>query len=194
MFPLGSMNKEEVRKRAEGFGLRVAKKDESQGLCFIPQGEDYRWFLRKFANTNINGKPGEIVDTQGNVLGNHKGVFSFTVGQRRGLGVAVGKPLYVLKIDPASNRVVVGEEEELYRKKLIVDKINWIEEVPTEPIEVKARIRYRHPGEKALLYPRSGEEAAIEFVTPQRAITPGQAAVFYSGARVLGGGWIREVL
>jgi len=190
IFPLGTMTKNEVRDVAKSMNIKVANKPDSQEVCFITGG-DYREFLKNHAEVR-NGK-GEIVDTNGNVLGYHDGVFSFTVGQRRGLGVSKGKPLYVVKVDPESNRVVVGEENDIFRTTLIANDVIWINESPSDEIHVKAKIRYRHKESDAVVHTRSDREALVEFKDPQRAMTPGQAVVFYDGDRVLGGGWIKEV-
>lgn len=191
IFPLGSMTKNEVREVANGMNLRVANKPDSQEVCFIAGG-DYREFLK--VHTEMENKEGEIVDTDGNVMGYHGGVQSFTVGQRRGLGIAKGKPLYVVKIEPELNRVIVGEEKDILRTVLVASNVVWAEEPISGEAQVRAKIRYRHRESDAVVHTRSGEEALVEFKTPQRAITPGQAVVFYDGNRVLGGGWIREVL
>lgn len=191
IFPLGSMTKNEVREVAKGMNLRVANKPDSQEVCFITGG-DYREFLK--VHTEMENKKGEIVDTNGNVLGYHDGVHSFTVGQRRGLGIAKGKPLYVVKVEPELNRVIVGEEKDIFRTVLIASNVIWADEPHSGEAQVRAKIRYRHRESDAVVHTKSGEEALVEFKTPQRAMTPGQAVVFYDGDRVLGGGWIREVL
>jgi len=191
IFPLGSMTKSEVRGIAKEMNLRVANKPDSQEVCFITGG-DYRDFLK--AHTEIENKRGEIVDMEGNVLGYHDGVFSFTVGQRRGLGIAKGKPLYVVKVDTEENRVVVGEEKDIFRTALIADNVIWADEPLSGGSQIKAKIRYRHRESDAVVHTQSSGEALVKFKTPQRAMTPGQAVVFYNGNRVLGGGWIREVL
>lgn len=190
IFPLGSMTKSEVRNIAKNMNIKVANKPDSQDVCFITGG-DYREFLKDHAEAK-NGK-GEIVNTNGNVLGNHDGVFSFTVGQRRGLGISKGKPLYVIKVDPESNKVVVGEENDISRTTLMASDVIWINESPSDEIRVKTRIRYRHRESDSVVRMRSDGEALVEFKDPQRAITPGQAVVFYEADRVLGGGWIKEV-
>ena len=191
MFPLGSMTKNEVREIAKEMNLRVANKPDSQEVCFITGG-DYRAFLK--AHTEMENKKGEIVDTDGNVLGYHEGVHSFTVGQRRGLGIAKGKPLYVIKVEPELNRVIVGEEKDIFRTALIANNVIWAYEPSSSKTQIKAKIRYRHRESDAVVHPESDGEALVEFKTPQRAMTPGQAVVFYKEDRVLGGGWIREVL
>ncbi|MFI5322696.1 MAG: tRNA 2-thiouridine(34) synthase MnmA [Thermodesulfobacteriota bacterium] len=196
MFPIGDMTKDEVRDIAKSFRLRQAEKPDSTGVCFVPDG-NYRDYLTARAAFAL--EKGKIVNTRGDVLGNHEGVFSFTVGQRRGLGIATGKPMYVTRIEPESNRVIVGEEGELYKTKLIVESITWVDNTIKvykidHILEVKAKIRYRHPESVASLRMWSRMEGMLEFKDPQRAITPGQAVVFYRGDEVLGGGWIREVL
>jgi tRNA-specific 2-thiouridylase len=191
MFPLGSMTKEEVRGIAKGMNLRVANKPDSQEVCFITGG-DYRDFLKD--RVGIRGQRGEIVDVNGNVLGYHDGIYSFTVGQRRGLGIARGRPVYVLRVEPDTNRVIVGEEKEIFRTRLIANNLTWANGAPSDGILVKAKIRYRHMEDDAVIRVRSHNEALVEFKTPQRAITPGQAVVFYREERVIGGGWINEVL
>ncbi|MBI2487020.1 MAG: tRNA 2-thiouridine(34) synthase MnmA [Deltaproteobacteria bacterium] len=191
MFPLGSMTKEEVREIAKSMNLKVADKPDSQEVCFITGG-DYRDFLKEY--TEKKREKGEIVDVEGNILGYHDGVHSFTVGQRRGLGIAKGKPMYVVRVEPETNRVVVGEEKDIFKSSLIANNISWADGIPSDEIEVKAKIRYRHKEEDAVVKVDSDGKALVEFKTPQRAITPGQAIVFYKQDRILGGGWINEVL
>lgn len=196
MFPLGGMTKDEVRKIAGEFGLRQAEKPDSTGVCFVPEG-NYRDYLE--ARSAFTPGKGDIVNTRGEVLGSHRGVFSFTIGQRRGLGIATGKPMYVTRIEPSSNRVYVGEEGELYGTKLIAEDITWVDNshnnnMLDNTLQVEAKVRYRHKASPAVVSLWSPEEGTVAFRDPQRAITPGQAVVFYSGDRVLGGGWIKEVL
>ncbi len=196
MFPLGGMTKDEVREIARGFSLRQAEKPDSTGVCFVPDG-NYRDYLE--ARSAFAAGKGDIVSPGGDVLGTHRGVFSFTIGQRRGLGIATGKPMYVTRIDPGSNRVYVGDEGDLYRTKLIAEDITWVDNnydysKLNDILEVNAKVRYRHRESPAGLRMWSGSEGMLEFRDPQRAITPGQAVVFYSRDRVLGGGWIKEVL
>ena len=193
MFPLGSMTKEEVREVAKSMNLKVADKPDSQEVCFITGG-DYRDFLKEY--TDNKRENGEIVDVEGSTLGYHDGIHSFTVGQRRGLRISKGKPMYVVRVEPETNRVVVGEEKDIFRTGLVANNITWADadRVASEEIEVKAKIRYRHREEVALVKLQSDGEALVEFRTPQRAMTPGQAIVFYKEDRVLGGGWINEVL
>ena len=200
LFPLGEMSKQEVREIARRKRLPVAEKAESQEICFVPSG-DYVRFIEAYrgepgADSNARQdsaeEGGELVSTSGEVLGHHNGVHHFTVGQRRGLGIAAPRPLYVLQIDPASRRVTVGEDGELRRDSCEVRDVNWIAwERPAAPVEALVRIRYRHEPAAAVIEPREDGSARVRFHAPQRAIAPGQAAVFYSGDEVLGGGWIR---
>lgn len=192
MFPLGSLSKEEVRDIARGLGLIPAEKPDSTGVCFVPGG-DYRDYLA--ANAGLVPEEGEIVDGEGKVLGKHKGVFSFTIGQRRGLGIALGKPVYVTGIEPLRNRIVVGGVDRLYGKKLVAENITWINNSYLNDIlEVNAKVRYRHAESSAEVHMSSETDATVEFREPQRSITPGQAVVFYKNDKVLGGGWIKEVV
>jgi tRNA-specific 2-thiouridylase len=197
LFPLGELSKQEVRQIARRKRLPVAEKAESQEICFVPTG-DYVRFIGAYqaesagASASTGEEDGELVSTSGKVLGHHHGVHHFTVGQRRGLGIAAPRPLYVLEIDPASRRVTVGEEDKLRRDSCEVRDVNWIAwEQPTEPVKAMVRIRYRHEPAAAVIEPRDNGGAEVRFRAPQRAITPGQAAVFYRGEEVLGGGWIR---
>jgi len=192
LFPLGEHRKEEVRNKAFQLGLRVHDKPDSQEVCFIHEAS-YHSFLSGRLKETI--EPGPMIDEKGNILGQHKGIPFYTIGQRRGLGLAKGKPLYVIGIDREKNAIVVGGGEEVYRDTFLVDSVNWITSegvVPSLPAQVK--IRYNHPGSEALLFPRGEDKVEVKFKSPQKAITPGQAAVFYDGETVLGGGWIREVL
>jgi tRNA-specific 2-thiouridylase len=192
LFPLGDLRKEEVRQKALQLGLRVHDKPESQELCFI-QETSYHSFLLERLKESV--EPGSILDKDGNVLGRHKGIPFYTIGQRRGLGLAKGKPLYVIKIDREKNAIVVGGEEEVRSDTFIVDSVNWIvqpEMIPFHNVHVK--IRYNHPGSEASLSPKGEGELEVKFKSPQKAITPGQAAVFYDGETLLGGGWIKEIV
>jgi tRNA-specific 2-thiouridylase len=192
LFPLGEHRKEEVRKKALQLNLRVHDKPESQEVCFI-QESSYHSFLSERLKESV--EPGPIIDKEENVLGKHKGIPFYTIGQRRGLRLAKRKPLYVIGIDRKRNALIVGEEREVYGDTFIVNSVNWInsqEEPPSFSAQVK--IRYNHPGAEALISPKGKSEVKVEFKTPQKAITPGQAAVFYDGETVLGGGWIKEVI
>ncbi len=197
LFPLGRMTKPEVRAAARRHGLKLADKPDSQEICFIPGG-DYKRFLTAYLEEQGEPMPesaGELVAASGEVVGRHEGIFNFTVGQRKGLSAAerpLGPaPLYVLKIDPASHRVTVGADAELATRKLRARGVNWISISDLrEPMRVRAKIRHRHEPAWATLEPAGADEAVATFDEPQRAVTPGQAAVFYDGDEVAGGGWI----
>ncbi|MBI2461647.1 MAG: tRNA 2-thiouridine(34) synthase MnmA [Candidatus Rokubacteria bacterium] len=188
LFPVGRLTKAEVRARARALGLRVADKPESQEICFVPG--DYRAFLR--AREPEAFRPGPILDPEGRQLGEHRGLADYTVGQRKGLGLAVGRPLYVLALDPVRNAVVVGDEAALARDRLVATDVNVIPfERLERPLAVEARIRHGHPPAAALVRPLADGEVEVVFATPQRAVTPGQSVVFYRGDLVIGGGIIR---
>jgi tRNA-specific 2-thiouridylase len=194
MFPLGEMSKPEVRDVARRRGLMVAEKAESQEICFVPDG-NYAGFIDRYleAEGESDRAPGEgeIVNTRGEILGAHQGIHRYTVGQRRGIGIASQRPLYVVSIDAAQNRVVVGEQEELLSDEFIAAGVNWIIDVDEiSPIRAEVRVRYRHTPAPALITPLEQGRVRVRFDEPQRAITPGQATVFYRGDEVLGGGWI----
>jgi len=193
LFPLGEKSKTEVRQQALRRGLRVAQKSESQEICFVPD-DDYRRFVETRKGREIS-KPGEIVNRQGKVLGFHRGLYSYTIGQRRGLGIAAPHPYYVLELDTEGNRVVAGRKEELGANGLVAAGVNWISFPQLEgEVEALVQIRYRHRGVQAVLSPLEGGKVRVEFRTPQRSVTPGQAAVFYQNEEVLGGGWIEKAL
>src|SRR5262249_24533146 len=157
---------------------------DSQDICFVPDG-DYREFVRREAGDT--GSPGDIVDRNGRALGRHEGLGAYTVGQRKGLGLAAGRPLYGIALDAPSNRVVVGEEREQYRRGLMAERMNWISiEEPVDPLEATARIRSTHRGARVLVEPLPGRQARMTFGDPQRAVTPGQAVVLYHDDLVLG--------
>ena len=184
-FPLGRMTKADVREAAREAGLATADKPESMDLCFVAKGESYRDVL------GLHGAPGAIVDRTGREIGAHAGIEQFTVGQRRGLGVSSREKLYVVAIDPSLNAVVVGDEADLYRETCTVERVRWIPfERPSGCLHAMVRIRSSHAGVSARVTDRGDGTAAISFATPQRAVTPGQAAVFYDGDLVLGGCWI----
>jgi tRNA-specific 2-thiouridylase len=188
VFPVGHLTKPEVRRMAAARGLPTADKAESQEICFVPD-DDYAGFVER--NAAAADRSGPIVDSAGRLRGRHQGVHRFTVGQRRGIGVTSSRPLYVLAVVPASRTVVVGEEEELAGDRLLAREVNWLSEpARSEPRRAGVRIRYRHPEAPATITPREGHCAEVVFDEPQRAITPGQAAVFYEGEVCLGGGWI----
>jgi tRNA-specific 2-thiouridylase len=188
LFPLGRMTKEEVRRLSRQAGLPVREdQPESMELCFIPAG-GYADFLQ--ARRGVAGIPGDFVDSQGRLLGRHRGVEGYTVGQRRGLGIPAREPFYVIDIQPETNRVVLGHREELLSPGLTATGMNWLTAPPAAEIEAVAVIRYRHPGVRARVIPQDGGEVKVAFETPQSAVAPGQAVAFYDGDRVLGGGWI----
>jgi tRNA-specific 2-thiouridylase len=193
LFPLGRLTKPEVREIARQHGLSLAEKPDSQEICFIPGG-DYKQFLTAYLEEQGERLPqtdGELVASSGKVLGRHEGIFNFTVGQRKGLGVSSPLPLYVLRIDPASHQVIVGSDDELATRTLRARDLNWIS-IPelTATMRVKIKIRHRHEPAWATLEPTATDEVLATFDEPQRAVTPGQSAVFYDGDEVVGGGWI----
>ena len=188
IMPLGSLNKETVRGIARRYKLKTAEKPESQELCFIAD-DDYKRFLKDRIPEQI--QKGEIVDQNGEKLGHHKGIPFYTVGQRRGLGIAVGEPIYVTEIKTETNTIVVGQADELLRESMVVNQLNWISfDNLTEPVRAKIKIRYRDQGEMATVTPTADGKVKVVFDQPRRAIAPGQAAVFYDRDLVIGGGWI----
>jgi len=193
-FPLGEMEKEEVRDIARGANLYTAEKQESQEICFVPDGK-YSEFIDRYLDHEGRSdelpEGGEIVSTTGETLGTHTGIHRYTIGQRRGLGIAHEKPLYVIQIERARNQIIVGEEDELEAMEFTARGVNWIAfDTPTEPVRAQVKIRYRHDPAQATIHALPGERARIVFDEPQRAITPGQATIFYDGDEVVGGGWI----
>ncbi len=193
-FPLGNMTKPEVRELAKQYGLALAEKPDSQEICFVPNG-DYKKFLDAYMEEQGSALPdtsGELVTTDGKVIGEHGGIHNFTVGQRKGLGVATGSPLYVIEVNGAKRQVVVGSDEALWSRTLRADRLNWIAvEDLREPMRVEVKIRNKHQAAAAVIE-KVGENGIVAtFDEPQRAITPGQAAVFYEGDLVVGGGWIK---
>lgn len=185
-FPVGELSKAEVRAIARRHGLPTSAKPESMEICFVGDG-DYAGFVERMAGPQPTG---EVVDRQGRVLGRHPGVHRFTIGQRRGLGVGHSNPLFVQSIQPESRRVVVGPAAETERTTFRVTEPRWVLRAPTPEEAVQVRIRHRHPGAPARVRVESAGELTVQLDSPARAITPGQAAVFYDGRRVLGGGWI----
>ncbi|MCX7991252.1 MAG: tRNA 2-thiouridine(34) synthase MnmA [Proteobacteria bacterium] len=183
LFPLGDFKKEEVRIIAEKANLRTAKKKESQEVCFIEN--DYRDFLM---SAGIKGKEGDVLDINGKRIGKHKGYFYYTIGQRGGLNISMGYPIYVIDIVPQKNIVVADREEYLFKKELTISDINLFDDIDEEKFYT-VKIRYRHKGERAKIK-KIGEKLKIIFESPQRAITPGQAGVIYDEDKVVGGGWI----
>jgi tRNA-uridine 2-sulfurtransferase len=194
LFPLGGMWKPQVRDLARELNLPVAAKGDSQEICFVPNG-DYAAFIDAYLREqgiDPVAAQGEIVDTSGRVVGQHNGTHHFTVGQRRGLRIAAGEPLYVIATDPVSQRVTVGHDDQLKRSRLIAKDVNWVSiAAPHEPRSAEVKIRNKHAAAPATLLPTSDlSRIEVRFDQPQRAITPGQAAVFYDGDFILGGGWI----
>ena len=190
LFPLGEYRKEDVRKKAQQLGLRVHDKAESQEVCFI-EDNSYHPFLAARLKGSI--MPGPIMDRTGHVMGMHKGIPFYTIGQRRGLGLAKGVPLYVIGIDSQKNAVIVGNKEDVLADTFTVRVLNWI--IPQEKtFSAQVKIRYNHPGSEAVITSKEEDEVEVKFNVPQKAITPGQAAVFYDKERVIGGGWIEQAV
>jgi tRNA-specific 2-thiouridylase len=193
IFPLGEMTKPAVRDLARNYGLALAEKPDSQEICFVPGG-DYKKFLDAYLSDRGEALPdtsGELVTAGGEVVGEHTGIHNFTVGQRKGLGVATGSPLYVIQINGDQRQVVVGGQEQLYSRMLRAHRVNLIAvDDLHQPMRVAVKIRHRHEAAPATIEKSGGDEVLVTFDEPQRAITPGQAAVFYDGDIVVGGGWI----
>ncbi len=196
LFPLGEFPKARVRELARELGIPVADKSDSQEICFVPNG-DYAGFIDAYfkeQGVEPGAQRGEIVTRDGEVIGEHAGVHHFTVGQRKGLGIAAREPLYVISTEPMTQRVIVGGNDDLQRGEFCASQVNWISiAAPAEPIRAQVRIRNKHLPAPATLYPFEGSGGArvrVVFDEPQRAVTPGQGAVFYNGELVLGGGWI----
>lgn len=188
LFPVGSSTKIEIRELARDSGIRVADKPDSQEICFIPDN-DYAGFIDRYGEKPDTS--GELVDTTGNVVGEHDGFEKFTIGQRRGLGVTFGSPRFVTHIDASTRRVVIGEKSDLERSELDANRLNWLVDEPSEPFRCTAKIRYRHPGAAARVTLTDTDQVHVEFDRPQTSVAPGQAVVFYRGDQVLGGGWIQ---
>lgn len=187
-FPLGEISKDEVRKIAESHDFINANKPDSQDICFVPDG-DYVSALKRF--TGKEYAPGDFVDQDGNVMGTHKGIVGYTIGQRKGLGISAEHPLYVTALDVKNNRVILGKNEDLFTTTTIVKNINWIDPTDDRPtFKCKAKVRYRMTEQPCTVERIDATSAKVVFDEPQRAITPGQAAVFYDGDVVLGGGTI----
>ena len=186
-FPLGEMHKSEVRLLAAREGFLNAEKPDSQDICFVPDG-DYASVIER--HTGVSSEPGNFVDGEGKVLGRHRGIIHYTIGQRKGLGLSLPAPLYVVRLDTEKNEVVLGPQEALLRDTVRVEDFNWIAEAPEGPISCEAKLRYRQPPARAAALVQEDGSVLLRFETPQRAVTPGQAAVLYDGEEVLGGGTI----
>jgi tRNA-specific 2-thiouridylase len=193
LFPLGAMTKTEVRRLAAELAIPVAAKNDSQEICFVPNG-DYAAFIDAYfleRGIEPETRAGEIVTTGGRVLGEHAGVHRYTIGQRKGLGIAAAGPLYVIATEPHTRRVIVGTNDDLLSTEFHADRVNWISIAPpAAPVRAEVRIRNRHVPAPATVYPLDAGRVRVSFDDPQRAVTPGQGAVFYDGDVVLGGGWI----
>jgi tRNA-specific 2-thiouridylase len=189
MFPLADIIKPEVRKIANKLKLSAANKPDSQEICFVPK--DYRNFLKQELSTPP--EQGDFISVSGEVLGKHLGLPFYTIGQRRGLGVSDSTPYYVVEIDKENNRIVLGKEEDLFSQSILVSSVNWVSiPPPDKPLRVSAKLRYAHQGASASVIPESENQVRVEFDFPERAVTPGQAAVFYQDNILLGGGWINN--
>ena len=192
LMPMGEYTKDKTREIARSLGLMVADKPDSQEICFVDDS-DYGRFIAEWASKEI--KSGSFVDTKGNVLGKHRGIVNYTIGQRKGLGLALGKPVYVVDIDAENNVVVVGEEEELFKDRFLVKDVNFISiDKLHVPMQVKVKIRYAAQPADAEISPRDDGKVEVRLKTPQRAITPGQSAVFYQQDLVVGGGIIEGLI
>jgi tRNA-specific 2-thiouridylase len=190
LMPVGHLEKLQVRRLAEEYKLPLAQKPDSQEICFVPSG-NYQDFLDKYRPDRHEPK-GEFVDPAGNHLGDHAGLSHYTIGQRKGLGIAFGEPRYVVELRPQTNQVVIGTRELLAQPALEAERANWlIEPIPSSPIQADVKIRYLHQPASATIIPGPDQTVRVEFDRPQQAVTPGQAVVFYEGEQVLGGAWIK---
>ena len=190
LFPLGEYSKQQVRQKAKELGLRVFDKPDSQEICFIPSHDTQAFLAKSLEGQDLSGR---VLNRQGEVLGTHQGIFQFTIGQRKGLGVNRGKPSYVVELDPLSRDVVIGDREDLDCRECYAEKVNWIAWEKLEgPVRIQAKVRYKHPKAWATVYPVQESEIRVVFETAQSAVTPGQAIVFYEGDLLLGGGWIKK--
>lgn len=189
LFPVGSLTKTEVREKARALGLKLAEKPESQDICFVPNGDYARFIEQRLSADQV--KRGDVVDQDGHVLGTHTGIHRFTIGQRRGLGLGgFSEPRYVTRIDAQSGRITVGRKGQLMTRGLVAKEVNWVAGEQEQELEVTVKIRYRHPPIPAHVVPQANSTATVWFQNSYPAVTPGQAAVFYDGEYVLGGGWI----
>ena len=192
LMPVGEYNKTQIRQIASDIGIRVADKPDSQDICFIPDG-DYAAYLEQ--KEGLKAVPGHFVDLNGTVLGEHKGIFHYTVGQRKGLGLSMGHPVFVVDIVPETNEVVIGENADTFAKELIADKTNFMSvEKPEDGMQVTAKIRYAHKGAPCRIYMMDEDRVRVVFDEPVRAATKGQAVVFYEDDYIVGGGTITEIV
>ncbi len=187
LFPVGEFHKSEIRRRAAELGLQVAHKPDSQEICFVPDGDHAAMVRRHRGGTDLSG---EIVTLDGRVVGRHRGIEHFTIGQRKGLGVALGTPQFVVRIEPETRRVVIGPREALACRRFTASQANWLVPEPRKPFECEVKIRYLSNPEPAVVTPLPGDRFRVELAGVKHAVTPGQAVVCYQGDRVLGGGWI----
>lgn len=187
LLPVGGMTKDQVRQEAARLGLGVCEKPDSVEICFVPD-RDYARLVRQRRPEAF--RPGNVVDQQGNVLGRHQGIANFTIGQRRGLGIAVGHPVYVTRLDVLDNTVTLGDRDALLRQSFQVRRLNFLDQPPSPTFRARVKIRYHHQAAPATIELRHDDSAAVTFDEPQSAVTPGQASVFYDGDAVIGGGWI----
>ncbi len=188
LFPIGDYTKDQIRKLAEEFDLPTAHKPESQDICFVPDG-DYAKFVAKY-DTNFSLTPGNFVDQNGTILGRHEGIHAYTVGQRRGLGVSTGERLYVTRIDTTKNEIELSPEDATFSESFCASRINWVVSSPESLMECGVKVRYQKDEIPAMVEQKAGARAIVRLIKDHRGITPGQAAVFYKGDEVLGGGWI----
>jgi tRNA-specific 2-thiouridylase len=189
LLPVGSYCKSEIRETARTLGLSTADKPDSQEICFVPDN-DYAGVIRERTPEAV--RPGDVIDSAGNVVGRHEGFQTVTIGQRKGLRIALGKPAYVTRIDPAANTVTLGDRNELLARRCTVERVNWLVDPPGAAFPAVVQIRYNHDGTPGTVRVASTGRAEVEFDPPASSVTPGQAAVFYDGDRVLGGGWIER--
>jgi tRNA-specific 2-thiouridylase len=191
LFPVGQFTKTKIRQLAARFGLPVADKAESQEVCFIPDGNIIRFIKSRISTTS----EGPILDRSGQIIGKHQGIIGYTIGQRKGLGIALGKPVYVTRIDARSNTLVIGNDDDLYHQKFIAKDPHWIAlSELTQSQRFHVRIRYKHRPSMAIVEPKGEGSIQVSFDRHQRAITPGQLAVFYDGDSVAGSAWIDEII
>ena len=188
LLPIGTYRKTEIRELAHRYGLRVADKRDSQEICFVTSGKHDEFVRARTAAETA----GEIVTVEGRVVGRHTGIERFTIGQRKGLGVALGQPQFVVRIEPDTHRVVIGDKADLARRTLLTDQVNWLVDPPDAPFSADVQIRYNSSAWPATVTPLADDRCHVQFDQPRLGIAPGQAAVFYQADRVLGGGWIES--